>query len=254
MRESVRIQMSSHGEVRRSATGVVVESTPAGDGAPARSIVMTNAHVADPEGLKDPTYAILIEQHGRVVQTLPAKVIAMGQVPDLDLALLEVDAALPSAELAREDAIDVGDDVVVIGAPYGRSLSVSGGLVSQLEPEDGAGTEPRYSGMKTDAAIGYGCSGGGVFEVPSGQLVGIVEGYRTARVNIDDNRAFDVPMPGETFVAPVTKVRRFLTEHFAAVHPGKVAPTATATALAAGPMPAPTTPTAPIGEPRTAAH
>jgi hypothetical protein len=28
----------------------------------------------------------------------------------------------------------------------------------------------------------------------------------------EDNYAFDVPMPGETFVAPAAKIRRFLAE------------------------------------------
>ncbi len=207
MKSSVRVQVFSQGELRRSATGVVVPPGESG-----RSLVLTNAHVVDPDGLKDVTYAVLIEQHGRVVQTLVGRVVAMGHVPEDDLALLSVPAELPVAELGHEQSIDIGDDVVVVGAPYGKSLSVSGGMVSQLETEDGTGTLA-YSGMKTDAAIGYGCSGGGVFEVPGGRLIGIVEGYRTARVAIDDKTAFDIPMPGETFVAPITKVRRFLTAH-----------------------------------------
>ena len=62
-------------------------------------------------------------------------------------------------------------------------------------------------------------------EVPSGQLVGLVEGYRTARVNIDERRSFDVPMPGETFVTPVTKLRAFLVDHLEAkAHPALPAP------------------------------
>ncbi len=55
-----------------------------------------------------------------------------------------------------------------------------------------------------------------MFEVPTGKLIGIVEGYRTARVTIDDKRGFDVPMPGETFVAPVTKLRQFFAAHLPA--------------------------------------
>jgi hypothetical protein len=54
-----------------------------------------------------------------------------------------------------------------------------------------------------------------VFDVPGGRLVGLVEGYRTARVAFgkDEGYSFDVPMPGETFVAPAAKIRRFLSEH-----------------------------------------
>jgi len=36
--------------------------------------------------------------------------------------------------------------------------------------------------MKTDAPIGYGASGGGVFSVPSGKLVGLVEGVEQEQV------------------------------------------------------------------------
>ena len=223
MRSSVRVQVYASGELRRTATGVVVQAEADLDGRPARSVIMTNAHVADPAGLKDVTYSVLIEAHGRVIQTAPATLLALGHVPEVDLALLSVELKLPPAELGQEDRIDVGDEVVVVGAPYGKSLSVSGGLVSQLEPEDG--DTLRYKGMKTDAAIGYGCSGGGVFEIPSGRLIGIVEGYRTARVSIDDERGFDVPMPGETFVAPVTKVRRFLAAHESSTSLTAMAPT-----------------------------
>ena len=68
--------------------------------------------------------------------------------------------------------------------------------------------------MKTDAPIGYGASGGGVFSIPSGKLIGLVEGYRTAKVAFGgvagSDFSFDVPMPGETFLAPPGKVRAFL--------------------------------------------
>lgn len=213
MPRSVRIQVFAGTELRRSASGVVVQSEPGKDGH-ARAEVLTNAHVADPSELKDVTYKVLLERHGRVERTLPARLVALGQVPDLDLALLEVDEALPVVELAQEEQVDVGDEVVVVGAPYGKSLSVSGGMVSQIDSDGGDATVPlRFLAMKTDAAIGYGSSGGGVFTVPGGRLVGIVEGYRTARVAISDSLAFDVPMPGETFIAPITKVRAFLAEH-----------------------------------------
>src|SRR5205814_3170319 len=109
-----------------------------------------------------------------------------------------------------EGQVGVGDDVVVIGAPYGRSLSVSAGIVSQLEIDD----QDVQRGMKTDAPIGYGASGGGVFDVPSGRLVGLVEGYRTAKVAFGgiskDEFSFDVPMPGETFLSPPFKIRAFV--------------------------------------------
>jgi serine protease Do len=205
---SVRVQLVVAGEARRNGSGVAVAD--ASESGRPRTLLITNAHVADPKGLSDVQYRVLLERHGRIERTLQARLVRLGQVPELDLALLEVDAKLPVAELGSESQIEIGDELLVVGAPYGRALSVSSGLVSQIDAEESPG-EARFKGMKTDAAIGYGSSGGGVFSVPGARLVGIVEGYRTARVNIDDRTSFDVPMPGETFVAPITKLRQFIT-------------------------------------------
>lgn len=213
LRSSVRVQVFSAGQLERSGSGVVVASGP-GEGGQVRSEILTNAHVADQTGLQKVTYLVLCERHGHVVQRLPARLVAIGRLPDPDLAILQVDEALPPVTLALERAVEVGDEVVVVGAPYGKSLSVSGGMLSQIVSADTAPGQPlRFQSMKTDAAIGYGSSGGGVFVLPGGQLVGLVEGYRTARVDIDAHTGFDVPMPGETFLAPLTEVRGFLADH-----------------------------------------
>ena len=48
-----------------------------------------------------------------------------------------------------------------------------------------------------------------------GRLIGLVEGYRTARVSFKGDstaRYIDVPVPGETYVVPLADVRRFLTD------------------------------------------
>lgn len=63
-----------------------------------------------------------------------------------------------------------------------------------------------------DASVSYGASGGGVFDATSGELVGIVEGYRTARVSIPEapERVLPVPIPGETTIIPSAEIFRFL--------------------------------------------
>ena len=164
-----------------------------------------------------------------------AKVVARGRVPDVDLAVVEVPGELPITPLAPDGELELGDDLVVIGAPFGKGLSVAAGIVSQVEYDvaESAGARAPKA-LKTDAAIGYGSSGGGVFDVRSGQLVGLVEGYRTARVAFGEDYHFDVPMPGETFVAPAAKIRRFLFEKGL----GKLAPSAMPTG-AQGPVAVP---------------
>ncbi len=209
MQSAVRIHVAAAGEVVRSATGVAF----AREGT--NTFVLTNAHVIEPSPAWKGPVEIHVLASGRRAP-LAARVVERGHVPDVDLALLAVsDPSLPLARLAADDALDVGDDLVVVGAPFGKGLSVAAGIVSQVEyePEDGAAGARRPRMIKTDAAIGYGSSGGGVFDVPSGGLIGLVEGYRTARVSLGrDKDYFDVPMPGETFVAPAAKIRRFLGE------------------------------------------
>jgi len=209
---AVRVEITAAGETVRSASGVAF----ARDGG--RSYVLTNAHVVEPAaGWKAPVVVRVLSSG--VPAAADARVVARGRVPEADLAVLEVRGELPVTALAADAPLELGDDLVVIGAPFGKGLSVAAGIVSQIEyafaENAAAPREPKS--LKTDAAIGYGSSGGGVFGVPDGQLVGLVEGYRTARVAFggkDEERySFDVPMPGETFVAPAAKIRRFLGEH-----------------------------------------
>jgi serine protease Do len=203
--QSVRVEVTTSGRVVRAATGVVVANDEG------KSFILTNEHVVSRDGLKGtPSYTVVLERPA--VRRIAAFVRFEGEVPSEDLAILEVSEVLPVVPVAPPLDVQVGDDVVVIGAPYGRSLSVSSGIVSQLEVVDG---DPRQQrSMKTDAPIGYGASGGGVFAVPGGKLVGLVEGYRTAKVSFGgvagSDFSFDVPMPGETFLSPPAKIRAFL--------------------------------------------
>ena len=207
---AVRIQISSAGAVVRSASGIAFARKGTS------TFVLTNAHVVEPSReWRDVELRVLPSAGAPAV----AKVVARGRVPDVDLAVLEVPGELPVTPLAPDEELELGDDLVVIGAPFGKGLSVAAGIVSQVEYEhaENAASPRRPVGMKTDAAIGYGSSGGGVFDVGGARLVGLVEGYRTARVAFGghdaEEYAFDVPMPGETFVAPAAKIRRFLRDN-----------------------------------------
>lgn len=209
---AVRVEISAGGETVRSASGVTF-ARDAG-----RSYVLTNAHVVEPAASWKGPIAVRVLASG-APGSLEAKVVARGRVPDADLAVLEVRGELAFTPLAPDGPLELGEDLVVIGAPFGKGLSVAAGIVSQVEYAfaENAASPREAKALKTDAAIGYGSSGGGVFGVPGGELVGLVEGYRTARVAFggkgrDDEYAFDVPMPGETFVAPAAKIRRFLAE------------------------------------------
>jgi S1-C subfamily serine protease len=205
---SVRIKVLDGDKARKLASGVVIASRDTPEGK--ESYVVTNAHVVHDDGFEHENVHALIDL-GREVKELPAEILAEGSVPEMDLALVRVKGiALPPADLASEDDLELGDNIVVAGAPYGKDLSLSAGIVSQLELDRAT---QRAKLLKTDAAIGYGASGGGIFSLQSGKLLAVVEGYRTAKVDFAVAKqaySFDVPMPGETFSSPAPKVRRFL--------------------------------------------
>jgi serine protease Do len=205
---NVRLVVTEGGKSRRTASGVVIgtESTAQG----VASYVITNAHAVDVGDLKHPGM-IITQEHRAEVTEYPVEVVATGKVPEMDLALLRVPGVeLAPAELAQDTELELGEDVVVAACPFGKSLSLSGGMLSQVE-WDRESKVPKM--VKTDAPIGYGASGGGIFSLETGKLLAIVEGYRTAKVGFavaDKDYSFDVPMPGETFAAPSSKVRGFL--------------------------------------------
>jgi len=108
-------------------------------------------------------------------QKAPAKVVA--SVPPADVALLKLDwvpyNAVP-AKLGNSDNLQVGDEVFVIGAPYGISHSLSVGHVSARRGSNVSfGAAVKLELIQTDAAINRGNSGGPVFNM-SGEVIGVV--------------------------------------------------------------------------------
>ncbi len=205
---NVRFLVTEGEKSRRTASGVVIGTERTAEGV--ASYVITNAHAVEVGDLKDPRMVVIQERRAEVTE-YGVEVVAKGKVPEMDLALLRVPGVeLAVAELAEDEELELGEDVVVAACPYGKSLSLSGGMLSQVE-WDRESKRPRM--VKTDAPIGYGASGGGVFSLETGKLLAIVEGYRTAKVGFavgERDYSFDVPMPGETFAAPSSKVRAFL--------------------------------------------
>ncbi|MFL5319118.1 MAG: serine protease [Myxococcaceae bacterium] len=207
---SVRVFIDDQGQPLRNGAGVVIANAVTASGT--SSFILTNAHVLDTRGMKEPKLRIVTDV-GADSFEYEGELTAVGTIPDMDLALIRIPGVLLApVELASDTDLETGDDVLVVSAPFGRSLTLSGGMISNVE-WDSKLKAP--SMLKTDAAVGYGTSGGGVFSVRSGKLLGLVEGYRTTKVGFaiqDQPYAFDLPIPGETFAAPAAKVRRFLAD------------------------------------------
>lgn len=210
--QSVRIRVYDGKRARKAASGVVVSSEQTSRGP--ETFVVTNEHVVLPEGIADEHVTVLVDPapgSTEGVREYPARILAQGRVPDMDLALLRIDGvALTPAHLAPEADLALGAPVLISAAPYGKDLSLSSGIVSQVKVDR---KSARATMLKTDAPIGYGASGGGIFSLRTGELLGVVEGYHTAKISFaaaGKRFSFDIPMPGETFASPAPKLRHFL--------------------------------------------
>jgi serine protease DegQ len=96
----------------------------------------------------------------------------IGTDPDTDLAILKITLdKLPVMVLGSSDALQVGDQVLAIGNPFGVGQTVTSGIVSALGRNQlGINTFENF--IQTDAAINPGNSGGALVDV-NGNLMGI---------------------------------------------------------------------------------
>ena len=107
--------------------------------------------------------------------TVPARVVS--SEPAADLSLLQLDRVPPGAKVAAmadSSTMHVGDQVIVVGAPYGLSHSLSVGYISARWPPNSVyKTMPLAEFFQTDATINTGNSGGPMFNM-KGEVIGIV--------------------------------------------------------------------------------
>jgi S1-C subfamily serine protease len=107
--------------------------------------------------------------------TVTARVVS--SEPAADLSLLQLDRVPPGAKVAAmadSSTMHVGDQVIVVGAPYGLSHSLSVGYISARWPPNSVyKTMPLAEFFQTDATINTGNSGGPMFNM-KGEVIGIV--------------------------------------------------------------------------------
>ncbi|MEY2802094.1 MAG: putative serine protease degQ precursor [Pseudomonadota bacterium] len=124
--------------------------------------ILTNNHVI--EG------ADAIEVQLNDSRSTRAQVI--GTDPETDLAILKINLdRLPAITLGNSDSLQVGDQVLAIGNPFGVGQTVTSGIVSAIGRNQlGINTFENF--IQTDAAINPGNSGGALVDV-NGHLMGI---------------------------------------------------------------------------------
>ena len=152
--------VSGGGQVRFSeiGSGVLISA----DGK-----VMTAAHVVHAMD------EITVEFLGSEI--IAATVIASEPAADLSLLKLNrVPSGVLVAPMANSDTVKIGDQVMVIGAPYGLSHAMTVGWISaRWAPNTVYQSMPLAEFFQTDAVINTGNSGGPMFNM-AGEVIGIV--------------------------------------------------------------------------------
>ena len=207
----VQIVLERDGERFRSGSGVAIAARPTAQGV--ECFVLTSGHTLSRRSETDRVF-VLFGRHRSTGTKVAATIVAHGETENggIDLALLRARTE-ECAPAHFGSPPRLGDPIWVVAYPWGRNLTLVGGIVSQVNwaPPGDPATAPR---LIVDASVSYGASGGGVYGA-DGRLVGIVEGYRTARVSFDGaapHQSITVPVPGETYVVPLADIRRFLHE------------------------------------------
>ena len=157
-----------------SGSGVVLNSS---------GLILTNNHVVtlDSQVPAKQTQVTVSFNDGTKV---PATVV--GTDPLTDTALVQVNGVknLQPITIGRSNNLQVGQQVVAVGSPYGLDSTVTSGIVSALNRpvdvgQDQSGNTTAYPAIQTDAAINPGNSGGALVDM-SGHLVGINASIQTS--------------------------------------------------------------------------
>jgi S1-C subfamily serine protease len=110
------------------------------------------------------------------------KATVVGSDPSNDLAVLKVNIspqALTPLTLGDSAAMEVGDQVVAIGNPFGLDRTVTEGIISALNRPLSAPNQFTISNViQTDAAINHGNSGGPLIN-DLGQVIGVATAIET---------------------------------------------------------------------------
>jgi len=129
--------------------------------------VMTASHVVNAMDV------ITVESLGG--ESVRAKIVSSDSEADVSLLQLErVPAGMMAAKVADSSTVKVGDQVMIIGAPYGLAHSMSAGWISARWPPNTIFRDmPLAEFFQTTATINTGNSGGPMFNM-AGEVIGIV--------------------------------------------------------------------------------
>jgi|HubBroStandDraft_6_1064221.scaffolds.fasta_scaffold00024_21 S1-C subfamily serine protease len=137
--------------------------------------IVTNHHV-----IADATAMAVKFASGEVYRN----VYLLSSDPVEDLAFLRIEGVdLPTVLLGNSSAVQVGDDVLLVGAPRGLEQTVSSGLISGIRLDEGVRV------IQTSAAASPGSSGGPLLN-RHGEAIGVM----SFKVVNGENLNFTIPI------------------------------------------------------------
>ena len=157
--------------------------------------VMTAAHVVN--GMDE------ITVEGIAGEVVRAKIVSSVASADVSILQLErVTAAMRVARIGDSNTVRVGQQVMIVGAPYGLAYSMSVGWISARWPANTIfPAMPLAEFFQTTATINTGNSGGPMFNM-AGEVIGIVSH------NISKSGGSD----GLGFVVTINSAQKLLVE------------------------------------------
>lgn len=141
-------------------SGVIIDAT---------GTILTASHVVDG--------ADSVEVHLQDGRKIVSKDIRRDAKTDLALIRLAGDKPFPFLELGDSDAMEVGDRVLAVGAPFGLTGSVTHGIVS-AKSRNNLKLNQYEDFLQTDAPINPGNSGGPLINL-DGKVIGINTAIKT---------------------------------------------------------------------------
>jgi len=155
------LQFGRTRQVEEACSGVIIELK-------GKTYVLTSRHLIN--GATPANINIRLAD-GRRIHPVKA-----WEDPETDVAVMAVSAPdLVTAPLGDSDKLDIGDFVLAVGSPFGRSHSVTYGIISakgRRELDLGDSGVRLQDFLQTDAAINPGNSGGPLINL-RGEVIGI---------------------------------------------------------------------------------
>ena len=154
----------------------------------ASGLVITNEHVIRSS---NGTVSVMTADGRRYT----GQVIAIDRRNDLALIRLQTTDRLPTIPLANSSGIAVGQRVFAIGAPFGLSGTLTTGILSRINPNNGD--------LQTDAVLNPGNSGGPLLN-SRGELIGVNKAIRVSPSGANT---------GISFATSILVARQFIAQN-----------------------------------------